>query len=313
MAKPRKRKAANCEENFVNSKRTCPPLIVASEEIQANFEQAKEAEQRLYSQQRELPGSREAYFLIISLLYLSVSLLGVSHSLFYGAADVLYCFFLSQKLEELAPRLSDVVYASIVIASELRAPGCQSQEELLTVIFRIEDFDFKARGFSENMFMSFVREIRATVARQVDLLRWGARYFLDFHAMKRNLRQRTGNDNCFRLAEFVLEGALHDARLGEIRDSLKAIAALDIAVAYFGHSNVCSSWLPGTPEYDPRGAYPAEKRAQCYRLMEEAFFKTMNEDHVFNERLVDFLKAVVSVEKAVFVNDEIIIPAVAIF
>ena len=300
MSKPQKRKLDDTTDLDTTS---CTPVkrirrvIQIPDEMKIKYEQAKEAEEKLYSQPRKLAMASEAYFTIIKLLSLCISILGVNTSLFYGAADILYCFFLSEKLVDHLPQLSDVVYACIVIASDLRGRGNMSREALLRLIFQKDRHNLRNRGITESKLADLVKKVRSVVESQIQFLRWGAKFFLDYHSTMRDFRARKDGNKCLRLAEFILESALHDKRSGKMADSLKAITALDLAASLFGCTKMTSSWLPWTPEFDPRGGYTAEERADCFHMMEKAFFRAIDQDNAFNKRLVTFLKTVISEEE----------------
>lgn len=105
----------------------------------------------------------------------------------------------------------------------------------------------------------------------------------------RDFSSRKDGGKCRRLAEFILESALYDKRSGKMADSLKAITALDLAANLLNCTKMTSSWLPWTEEFDPREGYTAEERPRCFRMMEKVFFRAIDKDSVFNERLVKFL------------------------
>lgn len=104
------------------------------------------------------------------LLYLCISVLGVNESLFYGAADVIYRFFMTEELADNLPQLSDIVYACIVIANEVRGLGNRGRESLMRLIFQVDGTNLRNR---ESNFSDLVKKVRSVVEPQLKFLRWG--------------------------------------------------------------------------------------------------------------------------------------------
>ncbi|KAJ7362045.1 hypothetical protein OS493_013133 [Desmophyllum pertusum] len=256
MSKPQKRKLGDTTDVDTTS---CTPVkrirrvIQIPDEMKIKYEQAKEAEEKLYSQPRKLAMATEAYFTIIKLLCLCISMLGVNTSLFYGAADILYCFFLSEKLVDHLPQLSDVVYACIVIASDLRGRGNMSREALLRLIFQKDRHNLRNRGITESKLADLVKKVRSVVEPQIQFLRWGAEFFLDYHSTMRDSARVKTVISVFASRSSFLKALSMINEAGRWLDSLKAITALDLAASLFGCTKMTSSWLPWTPEFDPRG------------------------------------------------------------
>lgn len=121
--------------------------------------------------------------------------------------------------------------------------------------------------------------------------RWGVVDFLGYHA-----QFRVGNTctrekaQVLRYAELILEAAAHDVTSAGIRDSLKAVAALDLSASLLdAYSMAGGGQFRGSGRYNPRGGYTPQEIFTCKNALASACLKCYEAGTYTFQKILDAL------------------------